>query len=162
MTTTDTWIQARRLGGLRRFAVADVDGDGRLDFVIANQWGDSYAFHNVSPVTGNFLGLHLLLPVAAAPTTIRDGHLAGVPASPALGARMTVYLPDGTRLVEQVDGGNGHSGKSSPDLHFGLGNAGGRSLRVVIDWRDRQGTVRHLETSLMPGWHTVLLGSDHP
>jgi hypothetical protein len=145
----------------RGVAVADIDGDGRLDFVIANQWSDSYVFHNISPSTGDFLGLHLLLPTAATPTTIRDGHTAGVPAYPALGARVTVYLPDGTRLVEQVDGGNGHSGKSSPDLHFGLGHVGRRSLRVAIDWRDRQGIVRHHETSLMPGWHTVLLGSEN-
>jgi hypothetical protein len=76
-----------------------------------------------------------------------------------LGARVTVYLPDGRKLVEQVDGGNGHSGKSSPDLHFGLGAVGSRNLRVAFDWRDRQGSVRHQETSLTPGWHTVLLGS---
>lgn len=145
----------------RGVAVADVDGDGRLDFVIANQWADSYVFHNVSSSTGDYLGLHLLLPVAAAPLAIHDGHVAGVPAYPALGARVTVYLPDGRRLVEQVDGGNGHSGKSSPDLHFGLGNIGRRDLRVVIDWRDRQGTIRHHEASLLPGWHTVLLGSEN-
>jgi hypothetical protein len=76
-----------------------------------------------------------------------------------LGARVTVYLPDGRKLVQQVDGGNGHSGKSSPDLHFGLGSVGRRGLRVAFDWRDRSGTVRHEEADLAPGWHTVLLGS---
>lgn len=144
----------------RGVAVADVDGDGRLDFVIANQWADSYVFHNVSAQVGDFLGLHLLLPVDPTPLTIHDGHSADAPAYPALGARVTVFLPDGAKLVEQVDGGNGHSGKSSPDLHFGLGKIGLRSLRVAIDWRDRQGIIRHGETSLMPGWHTVLLGSE--
>jgi hypothetical protein len=77
-----------------------------------------------------------------------------------LGARVTVYLPDGRKLVQQVDGGNGHSGKSSPDLHFGLGRVGKSSLRVVFDWRDQKGIIRREEASLVPGWHTVLLGSE--
>jgi hypothetical protein len=147
----------------RGVAVADVDGDGRLDFVLANQWSDSFVFHNLSTHTGDFLGLHVLLPVGTASTAIRDGHLAGgVPGYPAVGARVTVYLPDGRRLTQQVDGGNGHSGKNSPDLHFGLGKAGKGSLRVAFDWRDRHGTIRHQEASLAPGWHTVLLGSSRP
>lgn len=146
----------------RGVAVADVDGDGRLDFVLANQWADSFVFHNRSQSPGDFLGLHLLLPLVPGPTTIRDGHSGGaVRGYPALGARVTVYLPDGRKLVEQVDGGNGHSGKSSPDLHFGLGAIGRRNLRVVFDWRDGKGIVRRQEASLMPGWHTVLLGSEN-
>jgi hypothetical protein len=145
----------------RGIAVADVDGDGRLDFALANQWGDSVFFHNVSESTGNFLGLRLLLPIKQTRTQIYAGNAAmGIAASPAIGARAAVYLPDGRKLVRQVDGGNGHSGKSSPDLHFGLGAVGRENLRVGIDWRDRKGTIRHIETNLIPGWHTVVLGSE--
>jgi enediyne biosynthesis protein E4 len=75
-----------------------------------------------------------------------------------LGARVSVYTLGGRKLVQQVDGGNGHSGKSSPDLLFGLGNERGR-VRVAFDWRDREGVARHYETSLMPCWHTALLGN---
>jgi len=144
----------------RGVAVADVDGDGRLDFALANQWADSFLFHNISDSTGAFLALHILIPVLPAATLIQDGYrVTGLRASPALSARVTVYLPDGRKLVKQVDGGNGHSGKSSPDLHFGLGAGVRGPLRVAFDWRDRGGRVRHEQARMLPGWHTVVLGS---
>jgi hypothetical protein len=145
----------------RGIAVGDVDGDGRLDFVAANQWGDSYLFRNLSRSSGTFLGLHVYRSLSSGQTTISDGHSLGhVQASPAIGARITVFLPDGRRLVKEVDGGNGHSGKSSPDIHFGLGKTDQQALHVAVDWRDWRGTVRHDDTYLKPGWHTVELASE--
>jgi len=42
--------------------------------------------------------------------------------------------------VQQVDGGNGHSGKRSPDLQFGLGHlAGNEPVSVELRWRDTRG-----------------------
>jgi enediyne biosynthesis protein E4 len=143
----------------RGIAVADVDGDGRLDFALANQWANSVFVHNLSEGAGAFLGLHVLLTTVQGPSIVHAGHSGGRQGSPALGARVTVYLPDGKRLIKSVDGGNGHSGKSSPDLHFGLGALASQKLHVAFDWRDRHGSVRHTETQLMPGWYTVLLGS---
>ena len=147
----------------RGIATADVDGDGRLDFAVANQWDTSYFYHNEGTHAGSFLGLHLLLPLHSKETTktsVHSGHPGiDLTGRPALGAFATVYLPDGRRLVAQVDGGNGHSGKRSTDLHFGLGQLSPNStLRVELRWRNPDGQVHQETFQLSPGWYTVLLG----
>jgi hypothetical protein len=132
----------------RGVAIADVDGDGRLDFVFANQWEDSFFYRNASAGRHAFLGLDLRLPIAG-----------GAGTRPAVGAEARVTLADGRRLVAQVDGGNGISGKRAPQLHFGLGEmARGQVLAVEIRWRDGGGTVRSRTLRLAPGWHAVVLG----
>jgi hypothetical protein len=76
-----------------------------------------------------------------------------------LGATASVELADGRRLVAQVDGGNGHSGKRSQDLQLGLGRGGSTTpLRVALRWRDPRGRVHRETLELAPGWHTVVLG----
>ncbi len=137
----------------RGIAVGDIDGDGRLDFVVANQWGDSYVFHNLSPAVGSFLGLDLRLPVTAG----ADGPGARL-GRPAVGAAATVTLPDGRRLSAQVDGGSGHSGKRAPILHFGLGRLPATTpLRVTVRWRAPGGALRSRTWTTTPGWHRILL-----
>jgi hypothetical protein len=126
----------------RGIAVADVDGDGRLDYAVANQWESSLFFHNLSPYPGAFLGLR-----------VHRGR--GIPV---IGAAATVWLPDGRKVTAQADGGSGHSGKRSPDIHFGLGAAPtDRPLRVDIRWRDQRG-IHLLQEMFKPGWHTVNIG----
>lgn len=152
-------------GVSRGIAVADVDGDGALDFAVANQWGASSFYRNQGTLGHSFLGLHLLLPVdrdRREATRSRPGHPGGdLVGRPALGASARVRLPDGRTLQAQVDGGNGHSGKRSFDLHFGLGSAVANvPLEVELRWRDPSGRVRWELRRLTPGWHTVLLG--HP
>jgi enediyne biosynthesis protein E4 len=122
----------------RGIAIADVDGDGRLDYAVANQWEDSYFYHNQSPAVGAFLGLRIK----------RNGVAV-------IGAEASVWLPDGRRMTAQSDGGSGHSGKRSPDIHFGLGKISKQSLlRVQIRWRDELG-VHQRQYALTPAWHTV-------
>ncbi len=142
----------------RGIAVADVDGDGRLDYAVANQWQPSRFYRNRAPATGRFLELDLELPpVGDAETT---GSASAGLGSPAIGARATVELPDGLRKVAQVDGGTGHSGKRDPELHFGLGRlAQDVRLSVEISWRDRAGKLANRRLMLAPGRHRIVLDS---
>ena len=151
----------------KAIALADVDGDGRLDFVFGNQWEPSYFFHNVSPAPGAFLGLHLLLPLAVdagSPLRERLGH-PGVDlhGRAAICAQALVTLPDGRKFVAQVDGGSGHSGRRSPDIHIGLGKLDTSvKLNVQVTWRDTAGQFQQTTLKLAPGWHTVMLGKTGP
>jgi hypothetical protein len=127
----------------RGIATADVDGDGDLDFAIANQWEESFFFRNNASDPGSFLGLRLRDPLG----------------SPLIGAVARVVAPDGSIQVAQVDGGNGHSGVRSSDLHFGLGElAEGLEVPVKLQWRDRSGATHQTEVMLSQGWHNVELG----
>ena len=148
----------------RGIAIADVDLDGRLDMIVSNMWGPASYYHNESARSGAFLSLHLLLPIDDSDsniTMVREGPPTGdMKGRSAVGAVVSVTLPSGRVLTRQVDGGNGHSGKRSPDLHFGLGEVSGRPVQVKIDWRDRFGRVQHKVVRVNAGWYTVLLGSN--
>lgn len=144
----------------RGIALADVDADGRLDFAVANQWQQSYFYRNECPAPGNFIGLHLLLPLEKGQATFHEpgvGHpTEKIAGRPAVGASVTVRLPDGTKRVGQIDGGTGYAGKRAPDVHLGLGTFS--RAPVDIHWRDPEGN-RHQETfELESGWHTIRLG----
>lgn len=149
----------------RGLAVGDVDYDGSLDIVVSNMWGPATFYHNESPRPGAFLGLRLLLPLGAGErdetVVLRGRPTNEVTGRAAVGASVTVTLSDGRALTRQVDGGNGHSGKRGPDLHFGLGETRGM-VDVRVDWRDSGGHVRRQSFKLRPGWHTLLLGRPVP
>lgn len=146
----------------RGIAVADVDGDGRLDYAVADQWGTSYFYHNESTNPGAFLGLRLRLPVRDDVTQTRVSRGSDIPSRAAIGAEARVFLPGRAPLVQQVDGGNGHSGKRSPDLQFGLGHlSGNESVTVELRWRDARGGLQEETIQLSPGgWYTIVLGHE--
>ncbi len=145
----------------RGIAIGDVDLDGSLDLIVSNMWGPASYYHNEHPVAGSSLNLNLLLPVSQdllGETIVYQGNQRSeIAGRAAVGAAVTVIRADGKVLNRQVDGGNGHSGKRSPDLHFGLGDFQG-TVKVGIRWRDQQGQVRHVILDLKPGRYTVLLG----
>jgi enediyne biosynthesis protein E4 len=144
----------------RGIAIGDVDLDGFLDLIVSNMWGPASYYHNEHPVAGSSLRLNLLLPVSqdnASETVVYEGNqITEIPGRAAVGAAVTVTLPDGKVLTRQVDGGNGHSGKRSPELHFGLGGSQ-EMVRVKIRWRDPDGQVHQEFLNLKPGRYTVRL-----
>jgi hypothetical protein len=61
--------------------------------------------------------------------------------------------------VQQVDGGSGHSGKSAPAIHLGLGAiAADADLPLAIAYRDRAGAIHHVTATVRPGRWTIALG----
>jgi hypothetical protein len=139
----------------RGIATGDADGDGRLDMVVARQWDAPVFYHNDSPATGSYLDLRLTRDTTA--PTGSSGGLAA-PGSPVIGAQVTARTSDGRVLLGRVDGGSGHSGKRSPEVHLGLGDASG-PVDVQLRWRDRTGQVREQSLRLSPGRHDLRLGA---
>jgi enediyne biosynthesis protein E4 len=133
----------------RGIATGDADGDGRLDFAVARQWDAPVFYHNDSPA-GAFLGLRLS----------HEGTPGspGSPGSPVVGAQVTVTTADGHKYISRVDGGSGHSGKRSHEVHIGLGQDSG-PVQVHLQWRDRTGDVHEQDLQLTTGWHSLQLGS---
>ncbi|MFF9347135.1 CRTAC1 family protein [Streptomyces sp. NPDC014734] len=127
----------------RGIATGDTTGDGRLDMAVARQWGEPVFYHNVAENPGHYLGLTLT-------------HPSG---SPVIDAQVTVTLPDGSKRVGRVDGGGGHSGKRSFDVHIGLGDVAG-PVKVAISWRDRSGDVHDQDMRLSAGRHCLELGTE--
>jgi enediyne biosynthesis protein E4 len=144
----------------RGIATADVDGDGRLDFATAGQWAPSHLYLNRATATGAFLGLDLRMATGRAKpaTQVLRYPSRDLAARPAVGAAVRVLLPDGRRLIGQVDGGNGHASVRAPQLLFGLGRPAPRELHVEIAWRASGGEVRRATLRLTPSWHTIVLG----
>jgi hypothetical protein len=136
-----------------------------VDFIAANQWEPSYFFRNECSQPGAFLGLHLLLPCGppddGALVTVQPGHPGpDLSARPAIGATAVVRQSGGRIQTAVVDGGNGHSGRQSSDLHFGLGPLPDNEFVAVdLTWRDPHGKRHEQRVSVATGWQTVILGS---
>lgn len=146
----------------RGIALGDVDGSGRLSMVVANMWGPSTFYRNECSPCGKALELSIRYPAptptAETSTTVTAGPpVKNLNSRPALNVSVEVTTASGKRMIAQVDGGSGHSGKRSSDLHFGLADEGG-PLTVDIRWR-ADGQPRHEMLHLEPGWHTVILGT---
>jgi hypothetical protein len=95
-------LDAAPLVNGRGVAVADYDNDGRVDIGVNTIGGKLILLHNTG-ATGHWLGVSL------------------APLAP--GALVTAVLPDGRRLVREVDLGSSYLSSEDPRVHFGLGDA---------------------------------------
>lgn len=128
----------------RGIALSDVDGDGALDALVANQWENSVLLRNRTPHAGDAAYLRLLRPGAA-------GGWVDV-----IGAEVTHEI-DGATKRTQLYPANGHAGVSGPEVQLALPD--GEPTEATITWRDSNGT-HHSTVDVRPGHHTVELGSD--
>ncbi|MCX5210006.1 CRTAC1 family protein [Kitasatospora sp. NBC_00240] len=138
----------------RAIATGDTTGSGLLDFAVARQWGPPAFYANQAPKPGNFLNLRLYRPSGEATA----GQGITNTGTPAYGATVKITTPDGTR-VSQLDGGSGHGGYRSFDVHFGLAAYNG-PVTVELCWRDTSGAMHEKTEQLQPGTHSLLLTSD--
>jgi hypothetical protein len=137
----------------RGLATADTTGTGALDFAIARQWGPPAFYANQSPNKGNFIDLRLYRP-ASENGAVAGKNLANI-GSPAYNATVTVTTPNG-KQISQLDGGSGHGGFRSFEVHFGLGDHSGPA-DVELRWRDGNGQSHQQKTTLTPGVHSLVL-----
>ena len=107
-----------------------------------------------SPDRGNALELELYRPST---DPAAAGHGLAAIGSPAYGATVTIATPQGTQ-IGQLDGGGGHVGFRSFDVHFGLGSYSG-PVSVHVQWRETDGTLRQQTLSLTPGVHDLMLAA---
>lgn len=99
----------------RGAALADLNGDGRLDIVVVNREAPMEIWQNATPDTGNWLSVALRQPG---------------PNTRAVGAWVELRTDAGIQTQEITVGG-GHGGGQAVPLHFGLGQADRADVRVI-------------------------------
>lgn len=131
----DDWVDIGERIGFedevsRGFAVADVNGDGLRDFLVANQWEDSYSYVNSSETDNRSFSVRVVAEGA-------DGGSTAV-----IGATVVLRGENGYRREAQIYPANGHSGVADDVAHFGIPDAHrADSFTATVTWRD-QGSQR--------------------
>lgn len=138
----------------RGIALSDIDKDGDVDFVVANQWEPSVIYKNNYAGNANFLGLTIKNSMVETVKTVMNpkDYIKSIPST---GTLVKVFKDDGKVLLDVVDGGNGHSGKNSSDLFFGLDKS--QKVDIEITWKKSDGSTNKKRMAVNAGWHQIYL-----
>src|SRR5918998_525025 len=101
----------------RAVALADIDNNGTLDVLVANQKGPLLLYRNTVAPENRWIAFDL------------EGTRSN---RSAIGARVRLHWSGG-RQVQEVQGGSGFCAENQRRLHFGLG-ANARALKAEIRW----------------------------
>lgn len=130
----------------RGVAIADFNGDGKLDMVINNNNATPTIYLNNLKNVGKCIEVRLV--------GTESNH-------DAIGARVRLSV-DGKTLTRQVEAGSGYASEAMLLLHFGLGNAA-KINSVEISWPS--GRVQRFDGSRFDGYIDrvvqVVEGNDH-
>lgn len=127
----------------RGIAIADVNGDGRCDFLIANQWQDSHVYLNESNTGANAWTVINAVKATPRGTT-----------TPLIGAKVEISTGGYSRIT-QIFPANGHSGVRDAAAQFGIpAQYANAALTATISWRDASG-LHHQAFAIGHGYHTL-------
>jgi hypothetical protein len=114
----------------RGVALADLDDDGRLDVLIANQHGGPSLLRNTAAAAGAGSGAAGSANAWIGLTLVGDGVTCSRDAT---GSAVRVSLPGRRPLVREARRADGFSASPDPRIHVGLGRWSG-DVPVAVRW----------------------------